>query len=207
MLRATCDYRYDDTTYFEYLSMRDNARGLGVLLLIVGVLLVAIFAMLLVRGDVTAYGLGVAFAGVLSLVASAYCVVTGKVKDLGSRNGQVAGFLKKHGATDYSGFHEIVCIFDEGVQILYGPIGAPEEEMTHVEKKWSTWRDVKVSAYALLIVTRTTNDNAFRNMLGIDYLINQFGRDQHEDAYMPLSGLSGMSAQELATFVRGKLGK
>ena len=207
MLRATCDYNYSKDTYIDYVSMRASGRGMGVLLLVVGAMLVAVGFMMFSEGDSTLNSMIGLIVGVLLFIGGIYCVVTGKVINIGTRNGQIAEFLSKHGASDPSGFHEIVRVFDEGVQILYGPVGVPEDKMGHIEKDWGQWRKVKVGKDAVLIVTRTKNDGVLKNIFGFDFLINKLERDGYEDAYMPLSGLSGMSAQELATFVQGKLGK
>ena len=205
---ATCDDTYTEKEYIDYVSRRSNARGLGAGLTALGALFALIGIMMTLDGYLKPLeALGVFALTVLLLALGLYCLTTGKVLNIGTRNGQIADFMQAHGSKDGRGFRERVLVGEDGIAVQFGPAGCTDGELRRVEKPWSAWRKVKADGDYLLVVCKTPGDGAVHKAIGYNALIDELERDGYEDALLPVAHLEGMGADELKAYIRDRAGR
>ncbi|MBE6468972.1 MAG: hypothetical protein E7001_03195 [Coriobacteriaceae bacterium] len=197
------EYVYTYENYRDHVSMRDLRAVQGTS--IFSILMLGPFLLLIPyaiqEGDVgVLLGLLVMLFTVLwSAYNLIYTFVKGRMPWLDfSRRAPWRQYAGAHGG-DEEGFRQVITVDDEGIMVLYGPVGCKYSEMQGTCKPWPEWRRVRTSPGGTLIECKRKQGGCLGMIIGLRYLYWFAERDGFEDAFLPDSVPAAEREQLLAT--------
>ena len=196
---ASCTCLIGEDEYYRMAALRDSRRlrTAGVGLVIIGAVF-SVLGMVMMGSGSGMSAVGIAVVGVLLVAMGAYVLVTGRVLGgAAAHGGQARAYLARHGAAgDPLCYQQTVAVGPDGVTITYGMVGAHPQQLVTKMFPWSEWKAVRKSADAVLI-ERDTHQGGLSDLFGFNYLLRMAERDELDDAFLPVSALVGLTPQEV----------
>ena len=196
---ASCTCLIGEDEYYRMTALRDSRRlrTAGVGLVIIGAVF-SVLGMVMMGSGSGMSAVGIAVVGVLLVAMGAYVLVTGRVLGgAAAHGGQARAYLARHGAAgDPLCYQQTVTVGPDGVTITYGMVGAHPQQLVTKMFPWSEWKAVRKSADAVLI-ERDTHQGGLSDLFGFNYLLRMAERDELDDAFLPVSALVGLTPQEV----------
>ena len=197
--RASCTWLIGEDEYYRMRALRDSCRlrTAGVGLVIIGAVF-SVLGMVMMGSGSGMSAVGIAVVGVLLVAMGAYVLVTGRVLGgAAAHGGQARAYLARHGAAgDPLCYQQTVAVGPDGVTITYGMVGAHPQQLVTKMFPWSEWKAARKSADAVLI-ERDTHQGGLSDLFGFNYLLRMAERDELDDAFLPVSALVGLTPQEV----------
>lgn len=196
---ASCTCLIGEDEYYRMTALRDSRRlrTAGVGLVIIGAVF-SVLGMVMMGSGSGMSAVGIAVVGVLLVAMGAYVLVTGRVLGgAAAHGGQARAYLARHGAAgDPLCYQQMVTVGPDGVTITYGMVGAHPQQLVTKMFPWSEWKAARKSADAVLI-ERDTHQGGLSDLFGFNYLLRMAERDELDDAFLPVSALVGLTPQEV----------
>lgn len=196
---ASCTCLIGEDEYYRMTALRDSRRlrTAGVGLVIIGAVF-SVLGMVMMGSGSGMSAVGIAVVGVLLVAMGAYVLVTGRVLGgAAAHGGQARAYLARHGAAgDPLCYQQTVAVGPDGVTITYGMVGAHPQQLVTKMFPWSEWKAARKSADAVLI-ERDTHQGGPSDLFGFNYLLRMAERDELDDAFLPVRALVGLTPQEV----------